>query len=64
VSDVEPERTPDERQSKVQRAISIVKSRNLDRYGVDVCDETYIRRLPDFQLDAIIEADTPNRFVF
>ena len=49
--------TPDECEAKIQRAISIVKHRNFERYGIAEVDESYIRRLPDWRLDRIINPE-------
>ena len=46
---------PDEREEKIQRAISIVKHRNFERYGIAEVDEAYVRSLPDWRLDRIID---------
>jgi hypothetical protein len=45
----------DSREAKIQRAIAISKHRHFDRYGISEADEPYIRSLPDWQLDWIIE---------
>jgi hypothetical protein len=45
----------DEREEKIQRVISILKARNLARYGVDAVDEAHVRRMSDRSLDRVID---------
>jgi hypothetical protein len=46
---------PDDREEKIQQAISIVKQRNWERYDIYEVDETYIHSLPDWRLDRILD---------
>jgi hypothetical protein len=46
----------DLREAKIQQAIAISKHRHYERYGFSEVDERYIRSLPDWRLDRIIES--------
>ena len=46
----------DLREAKIQQAIAISKQTHFERYGFSEVDERYIRSLPDWRLDRIIES--------
>jgi hypothetical protein len=52
-----------ERELKVNEAIKAVKRAHLDRYGMDDCDEAYISRLSEAELDLIIAHNKPVDFI-
>lgn len=47
----------DEREEKIQQALSIIRHRNFERYGIDNVDEQYVRSLNDRLLDHVIDRD-------
>ena|SRR6266566_430960 len=48
-----------EREDLIDRAITILKGRDLDLYGIYEVSEAYIRSLSDERLKAVIEAALP-----
>jgi hypothetical protein len=53
--DTDDSKLVNERELKIQRAMAIVKHGNYERYGINEVDERYIRSLPDWRLDRIID---------
>jgi hypothetical protein len=53
--DTDDSKLVNEREAKIQRAMAIVKHGNYERYGINEVDERYIRSLPDWRLDRIID---------
>jgi hypothetical protein len=42
------------REEKIQRVLSILRLRHLERYATDEVDESYVRSMSDADLDKVI----------